>query len=304
MRMLVAGSSGFTGARLLAEAALNGVETCILKRAGAAGALVEPGKGQAWWNPARGELPDACIQNIDTIVNLCGAGIADKRWNGARKRELLESRLAATRTLVDACARSTVRPKVLLNASAVGFYGDGGSALLDEGAAKGSGFLSALCEAWEAEALRAERLGMRVVFLRTGMVLGEEGGALSRLLPVFRRGLGGPLGAGDTWMSWISNEDLARSILHIAQNSCLEGAVNTVSPEPILNADFTRSLAASLGVHAPFRVPVWALRLGLGEMAKELFLSSCRAVPNKLVASGFQFRHQALEPWLCSLFQL
>jgi uncharacterized protein (TIGR01777 family) len=297
--MLVAGASGFVGGRLLAEAALEGVETAVLRRdaRGLSG-------GTHAWDPAAGRIDPACLQNVDTIVNLCGAGIADRRWTRARRQLLRESRLLPTRTLVSALGRDGAPPgRVLINASAIGFYGDRGDELLAEGAAQGGGFLADLCAEWEAEALAARRAGVRVVLLRLGIVLGGGGGALSRMATPFRLGLGGPLGDGQAWMSWISLEDLCRVILFAARSPVLEGPVNAVAPEPVRNTDFTRALAAALGRRALLPMPAAVLRLLFGEMAREALLASTRVRPALLEAQGFSHRHRALGPFLADLYR-
>ncbi len=298
--MLVAGASGFVGGRLLAEAALEGVETAVLRR-GAQG----PSGDLHSWDPASGRIAPACLQNVDTVVNLCGAGIADRRWTRARRKLLRESRLLPTRTLVSALGQAGgTQGRVLVNASAIGFYGDRGEEWLGEGSAQGRGFLADLCAEWEAEALAARQAGVRVVLLRLGIVLGGGGGALARMATPFRLGLGGPLGDGQAWMSWISLEDLCRAILFAARCPGLEGPVNAVAPEPVRNAEFTRALAAAFGKGARLPMPAAFLRLIFGEMAREALLASARVRPALLEAQGFSHRHRALAPYLADLFRV
>jgi hypothetical protein len=226
-------------------------------------------------------------------INLCGEGIADSRWSRARKAALEQSRLAPTRALLAALQELKSKPKVLINASAVGYYGDTKDRSADEAFSYGSGFLAQLCIAWEREALKASALGVRTVCLRLGVVLGADGGMLARLVPLFRLGLGGPLGNGRQWLSWISREDLAGLVAHLLAAE-VSGAVNAVSPQAASNREFSRILGRVLGRPAWLRVPGLALRLVLGEMADALLLSQ-RASPQKALASGYVFRQPDLE---------
>ena len=301
MRMLVAGASGFVGGRLLAEAALEGVETTVLQRPDSGSGILKGSPESFLWNPATGSIDPLCLQNVDTIVNLCGAGIADARWTPARKRILRESRILSTRTLVGALERVGGGGRVLLNASAVGIYGDRAEACLPEGAQMGEGFLAELCAEWEAEALEARRHGVRVVLLRIGVVLGEGGGILSKMGPAFRLGLGAVLGDGRAWMSWISQEDLVRAIVFIASRPSISGAVNMVAPDPLRNREFSSVLTAAYGRKSRLRIPAWALRLALGDMAREALLGSSRVLPTRLQEEGFVYRDREISSLLQSL---
>jgi hypothetical protein len=227
------------------------------------------------------------------VVNLCGAGIADRPWTARRRAELVDSRLLPTRALVEAIGRRRRKPKVLISASAVGYYGDRGGEALREDSAPGSGFLAELCARWEEEARRAEALGVRTVLLRIGVVLGAEGGALKRMLPPFKLGLGGRLGTGGQWVPWIHADDAAGLILFAIGDEACRGALNAVAPEAATNAEFTRELGAALGRPAPFPVPAAALRLALGDMS-QLVLAGQRAVPEAARAAGYSFRHATL----------
>lgn len=249
--------------------------------------------GQIEWNPGAEPAiahPEA-LEGLAAAIHLCGANVAAHRWNLAYKREMTASRVQTTRALATALARLSRPPQVLLTASATGFYGNRGDELLDETSAPGSGFLSDLCQQWEAAALPAVEAGIRVVHLRFGVVLGPGPGVLARLLTVFRLGLGGPLGSGKQWMSWISLTDALNAILFVLKTPALAGPVNLTAPEPVTNANFTRDLAAAVHRAALLRVPGFALRLAVGEMADEALLASTRAFPSRLTLAGFQFTH-------------
>jgi uncharacterized protein (TIGR01777 family) len=292
MKVLVAGGGGFIGRYLCWRLGELGHEPVVLTRgplnSGTAvprrvpwdGASVAPD-----WLKAAGECP--------AWINLCGAGIADSRWSRARKAALQESRLAPTRALLAALQEVKAKPQVFISASAVGYYGDTKDRSADEANSYGSGFLAQLCIAWEREALKAAALGVRTACLRLGVVLGADGGMLARLVPLFRLGLGGPWGDGRQWLSWIAREDLAGLVAHLLSAE-VSGAVNAVSPQPVTNREFSRTLGRVLGRPAWLRVPGLALRLALGEMADALLLSQ-RASPQKALASGFVFRQPDLE---------
>jgi len=251
---------------------------------------------QFQWNPySSAELhhPEV-FENLTAAVHLSGANLAAKRWNAAFKRELVESRVASTRALAGCLARLNSPPKVLLVASAVGIYGSRGDELLDETSLPGRGFFADLCQQWESAADAARAAGIRVVHLRFGVVLAPEQGALARLLPLFRIGLGGQIGNGRQYMSWISLPDAVGAMLFLLEKEGAGGAYNVTSPNPITNAQFTRLLAAQLHRLAFFSVPAFAARIGLGEMANEALLSSTRAYPARLAAAGYQFAHTSL----------
>jgi len=238
------------------------------------------------------------MRGVDAVVNLSGEGIADARWTPERKAAILRSRIDSTQTLVAAIAgvkSERQRPFVLVSASAIGIYGDRGDAMLDENATRGAGFLADVCEAWERAAVEADALGVRVVELRTGVVLTPAGGALSRLLPLFRAGLGGRIGDGRTWMSWISLDDLVGAIYHAVLDRRCDGPVNAVAPAAVTNAEFTRRLSRVLRRPAVLPVPKAALRSLFGEMADETLLASARVTPGRLGEAGYDFRHENLE---------
>jgi uncharacterized protein len=299
MRALVTGATGFIGRHLLPHL----TSPVVLSRGGP-----RPGSAAARsdvttypWVPSAGPPPARALEGVEAVVHLAGESVAG-RWTSVKKRRMWESRVTGTRHLVASFAQLSQPPRVLIAASAVGYYGSRGDAVLDETAGPGSGFLAELCRAWEAAASDAAALGVRVVLLRTGIVLGRDGGALVRMLPPFRWGLGGKLGAGTQWMSWIHIDDLVRAILALVENATLRGPINAVSPQPVTNAEFTRSLGRAL--HRPTWCPVPAplLRLALGEFAQVL-LASQRVMPGALARADFTFQYpqldQALEDVLC-----
>ena len=248
------------------------------------------------WQPAAPQpLPAAeRLENISAAIHLSGANLAARRWTPAFRSELLASRVGSTRALALTLAALRHPPQVLLAASAIGFYGNRGEEILTETSASGSGFMADLCRQWEAAAQPAVEAGIRVVHLRLGIVLGP-GGALARMLPVFRLGLGGPLGSGRQWMSWISLPDAVAAMLFALQTPALDGPVNLTAPEPVTNAVFTRALARALHRPAVLPAPAFALRLALGEMADEALLASTRVLPARLASEGFVFRHPVLD---------
>jgi len=252
--------------------------------------------GELLWNPAS-EPPMASttpIEGIRAAVHLSGANVGAQRWTSAYKREMTESRVNSTRALARMLAGLRQPPATLIVASAVGIYGDRGGELLNESSAAGSGFLAELCQHWEQAAEPARQAGIRVVQMRLGVILGP-GGALAKMLPLFRLGLGGPLGSGCQWMSWVSLEDAVRAILFAAQRPELQGPVNLTAPEPVTNAAFTCALAHALARPAVLRTPAFALRLALGQMASETLLSSTRVFPSKLVNASFSFHHTTVD---------
>ncbi len=292
MTFLIAGSSGLVGRSLTAFLTTQGHTVVrLVRRATAA-------PDEVFWNPATGEIAPGALRDVDVIVNLSGAGIADARWSAARKQEILRSRVDGTRTLVSAIGavrNERHRPFVLISASAIGVYGDRGDEMLKEDSATGAGYLADVCIDWEKAAVAAEALGVRVVTLRTGVVLTPAGGALARLLPLFKAGLGGRLGDGRMCMSWISLDDLVGAIYHAVLDQRCRGPVNAVAPNPMTNAEFTRTLARVLRRPALLPAPKVALRLALGEMADELLLASTRVLPGVLKEAHYGFRHENLE---------
>jgi uncharacterized protein (TIGR01777 family) len=300
MRALVTGATGFIGQHLLARLD----RPIVLSRnAARARQLLEGFKVTAFdWDPVSGPPPLEVFSGVDAVFHLAGDPIAQGRWTSEKKRRIRESRVVGTRNLVEGLAKLATRPRVLVSASAVGYYGSRGDQVLDETAPPGSDFLAEVCQAWEKESQAAAALGMRVVIMRTGVALGREGGALKKMLPPFRAGLGGPLGDGRHWMSWIHVDDLAELCVAAAENEGLRGPVNGVAPNPVTNRDFTNALAARLHRPALFRAPYAALRLALGEVADVLF-SSQRVVPKAALDAGFQFRYSELQTALGSILE-
>jgi uncharacterized protein (TIGR01777 family) len=246
------------------------------------------------WNPEAAFTPDPRLERVDAVIHLAGAGIADRRWTAARREVLLRSRVDGTRFLVEALQQLNDPPAAFVQASAIGWYGDRGDEILTEDAPRGTGFLSGLAYAWEHAGEPIEQVGTRRVILRMGMVLSGTGGALARMKPVFRIGLGGRLGHGRQWVSWIALQDLIGIILRSCGDVKLRGPVNAVSPGPVTNRDFTRGLSRAWRRPAILPAPAWALKLVLGGMAGELLLSSQRCVPGVLEAMGHEFTHTTI----------
>ncbi len=256
--------------------------------------LVRPGgrlaPGDARWDPPSATVDAPAMEGADAVVHLSGASIAGGRWTPARKAVLRSSRVDSTRLLVDALANLQRKPRVLVCASATGYYGDRGDELLTESSEPGSDFLALLARDWEAEAMRAGAAGIRVVMLRFGVIFARHGGALPKMLLPFRFGLGGRIGTGRQWMPWIALDDAVSIARAAITDQGFTGPLNTVAPNPVRNSDFTRIVARVLHRPAIFAVPAFALRAALGEMAQPLLLGSARAVPERLASLGYAFR--------------
>jgi hypothetical protein len=251
--------------------------------------------GDVGWDPAAGRLDAAALEGVDAVVNLAGASL-DARWTERYKAEIRASRVLGTRLLVDTLGTLARRPRVLVSASAVGYYGSRGGELLDERSAPGTGFLADVCREWEDAAAAAERHGIRVVRTRFGLVLSGRGGLLGRMLPPFRLGVGGTLGSGRAWMSCVGLDDLVDALRYAIATETLRGPANITSPEPVTNAEFTRALGRVLHRPAVMTVPAFALRLLLGgQQAEEMALASLRVVPRVLLDVGYAFRHSTVE---------
>ena len=250
-----------------------------------------PGPGDVRWNPALGELDFALLEGVDAVVHLAGASIAGGRWTEKRKQLIRDSRVAITSWLAESLARLDRKPAVLVSASAVGIYGNRGDELLDENSAPGSDFLAQLVVDWEQAADAARQEGIRVVHPRFGIVLSSQGGALAKMLPPFRLGLGGPIGSGEQWMSWITLGDVIGGIDHALADESLSGPVNFTTPNPVRNKDFVQALGGAVHRPAVIPLPAFALRLAFGEMADATLLASQRVMPVKLTASGYVTRH-------------
>ncbi len=295
MRVVVTGSSGLIGTALLPALSESGHEPVALVRR-------EPGPGEARWDPGRGQIDRGALEGAGAVVHLAGAGIGDGRWTHARKELILRSRVDATTVLCGALAGLGTPPAVLVSGSAIGYYGDRGDEELTETSGPGSGFQAEVCRAWEGATAAAEAAGVRVVHLRSAVVLAGHGGALGRQLPLFRAGLGGRLGSGRQWFSWISLRDEISVILHAIEDTSLAGPLNASAPAPVTNREFTRELGRALHRPAVLAVPPFALRVALGrQLADELLLGSLRVLPARLAGTGFRFRDQTLEDALSVL---
>jgi uncharacterized protein (TIGR01777 family) len=281
MRYLITGGSGFIGTALCANLIKDRQDVTVLTR------NIERARRRL---PATVTLIDHLSEarTIDAIVNLAGEGLADERWTPARKQLLRDSRLATTRALLDWIPTQTERPRVLISGSAIGWYGAQGDAMLDENAAPASDFAAQLCRDWEAEAIKAEALGLRVCRIRIGVVLDQSGGALAKMLLPFRLGLGGPMGDGRQWMSWIARPDLVALIRWLIDTPAASGAYNATAPAPVINAEFAAALGHALHRPAMLRTPAFVLRLLFGEMA-ELLLTGQRVLPKRALAEGYTF---------------
>lgn len=300
MKILITGATGLVGRALTASLAADGHTVCRLVRPET---RTGGGRGDAFdvaWNPATGELGGAAV-GAEAVVNLAGAPIAGGRWTRARKSLLRSSRVDSTRALVAALGKMNGKPAVLVSASAIGFYGDRGDEILSESSAPGSGLLAEIARAWEDEALRAEGLGARVVLARLGVVLSLEGGALPKMLQPFRWGLGGRIGSGRQWISWVALADVVGLLKLAIAEHALRGPLNVTAPEPVRNAELAAALAKALGRPAFFPAPAPLLRLALGEMADALLLASQRVLPEAAARAGYRFRDSTLSAALASL---
>lgn len=289
MRVAITGCTGLVGSGVVASLSAAGHEVVRLVRRPPA-----PGEKAVRWDPEKGEIDAAGLEGLDAVVHLAGENIASGRWNAARKAAIRDSRVNGTRLLCGALAGLARPPKTLVCASAIGFYGDRGAEVLTEESPPGAGFLPEVCREWEAASGPAARKGIRVVLLRIGVVLSSKGGALSRMLAPFRAGLGGVIGDGSQYVSWVSLDDLVGIVLHALQSGELRGPVNAVAPVPVTNRELTEALGKILSRPTLLPVPAFALRLALGEMADALLLSSARVVPKRLEETGYRFRFPEL----------
>lgn len=297
MRILVAGASGLVGSAFVRVVRANGDDVlCLVRRETRADDEVS-------WDPSRGRAPDIeALENVDAVVNLAGAGIGDHRWNAAYKDKLTDSRVASTELLARTIAGLEVKPRVFLSGSAVGYYGDTGDTAVDENSPAGKDFLANLAQQWEAAAAPAAEAGIRTVALRTGIVLSTKGGALGRVLPLFRAGLGGKLGSGNQYISWIARPDHIAAMRFLLRTDTISGAVNLTAPNPITNALYTKEIAAAVRRPALFAVPSLALKLALGEFA-DTVLGGQRVLPTRLQAADFEFGYPNIESALRALVE-
>ncbi len=286
MKIVVAGGSGFIGTALVRALRGRGDDVAVLSRNPA---KVTEGRGAGW------DAVGAEVAAADAVVNLAGENVGDGRWSEARKKRILESRLKATRKLVEALRAAPPRKRTFVSASAVGYYGLHGDEVLDESAPSGSGFLAEVTRQWEAAAREAEPFA-RLVIPRFGVVLAAEtGGPLAKMMLPFRFGAGGPVGSGHQWMSWIDRDDVVRIILWAIDNESVRGVYNATAPEPVTNRDFTRALGRAMHRPAVMPAPVFALRLAFGEMADEILLGGQRVVPARATREGFAFEYPTIE---------
>jgi uncharacterized protein len=282
-RILVSGASGPIGAALLPSLRTCGFQVVRLVRGATAGS------DQIRWDPERPMAP-AAVSGFDSVIHLAGESVVG-RWTNSKKARIRDSRLLGTRHLAEALAAAKDRPRVFVSASAVGYYGDRGDEVLREESSSGTGFLAEVCRGWEAASQLATDAGIRTVQIRIGVVLSPDGGALQKMLPAFRMGVGGNLGSGRQWMSWIHVHDLVGAVHHILKSDLLQGPVNLVAMQPATNAEFSRTLASVLSRPAAFPVPAFVAKLAFGQMAEEVLLASQRVEPARLIASGYPFQY-------------
>jgi hypothetical protein len=286
MNCIVSGGTGFIGSRVVARLMAGRHEVSVWSRR--PDREKRTGVRSIAWNPLVGEPPVESVAETDAVIHLAGEPVA-QRWNDDVKRRIRDSRVLGTRHLVDAIARVVKKPSALVCASAIGYYADRGDEILTESSAPGDGFLADVCKGWEAEARRAAELGIRVISLRIGFVLGKNGGALGRMGPVFKAGLGGRLGSGKQWMPWIHIDDLSELFVYAVENE-ITGVCNASAPNPVTNDEFTRAMGAVLHRPAVFPVPAFALKLVFGELGQHM-LDSARVIPEAALRTGFQFRY-------------
>jgi uncharacterized protein (TIGR01777 family) len=296
-RIVISGASGLIGTAISPSLEQSGAQVLQLVRSPAR----SPARSteQVGWD-SKGQLSPAAVSGFETVIHLAGESVMG-RWTPAKKRAIRESRVEGTRKLASALAQAAVKPKVFVCASAIGFYGDRADEILTEDSASGQGFLPEVCREWEAASSLCAPAGIRTVNVRFGLVLSREGGALAKMLPLFKLGLGGRIGSGKQWWSWVHIDDVVGAIHHAVQTPELSGPINVVSPNPLRNQDFTRLLASVLGRPAFFAVPAFAMKLALGEAARELMLASQRVLPERLKTTHYTFRFNDLQPAFESL---
>lgn len=288
MRILISGATGLVGSALVESLHSKGHNIRCLQR------NKKPGSTSIWQTDDLFAAPES-DEPFDVVIHLAGENVADGRWSNSKKRRIMNSRIDGTRELVEYLATLPKPPSTFICASAIGYYGDRGDEILTEESGQGAGFLKDVCKNWEIEARKASQSGSRVVILRFGMVLSPKGGALSKMLPPFKAGIGGPIGKGEQYMSWVTIRDLTEIVNFAINTDSLEGPVNVVSPTPIVNKEFTKTLAEVLKKPARLPAPPFGLRLLFGEMADEMLLSSSRVKPEKLLKAGYVFRDRDLK---------
>ena len=290
MKVLIAGATGLVGTALKHSFGKKGIAVTDLVR-------TSPNVGlpEIEWHPNKGEIDATLLEGFDAVINLAGENVAEGRWTEEKKKRIRESRVKGTRLLSETLAKLAAPPKVFLCASATGIYGSRGEEVLDEDSAPGKGFLAEVCREWEEATKAASNAGVRVVNLRFGPVLSAEGGMLTKLLTPFRLGVGGKVGSGKQWISWVAMDDAVGAINLALENEALRGPVNIVAPKAVTNLEFTKTLGKVLSRPTFFAVPAFAARLAFGEMADEMLLSSQRIVPKRLGETGYAFRYPELE---------
>ncbi len=289
MKLAVTGATGLVGGALCQNLIQAGHQVVALARNPEKAGNKLPNVEVVAWDATSGHPPVEALEGLDAVVHLAGEPVAAGRWTSQRKKMIRESRVAGTRNLVEGLSHCQNPPKVLVSGSAIGYYGTHGDELLEETSHPGNDFLAELCQQWESEAKRATDSGVRVVLVRSGLILAREGGALPRMLPPFRMCVGGPLASGTQWMSWIHIKDELEAIGYAIEHDEIEGPLNLTAPNPVTNEEFSRTLARVLRRPAFFRVPGFVLQLLLGEMAETLLLKGQRVLPKKLEQSGYQF---------------
>jgi uncharacterized protein len=298
MIIAVTGSTGLVGSALVTALEARGHLVRRLVRGN-----INDGDHEIRWNPDQGEIDAAELNGIDGVVHLAGENIAGGRWTESFKRRILESRIKGTRLLAETLAGLEMKPSVLVSASAIGYYGNRHDEEVDELAPSGNGFLAEVCREWEAATEPAHDAGIRVVKLRIGPVLSPKGGALAKMLTPFKLGLGGVIGSGRQYFSWIALDDLVSAIVFAVENESLVGPVNAVAPGAITNREFTKTLGSVLGRPTIFPMPAFLARLAFGEMADEMLLGGARVAPHELIKAGFPFEYPQLEPALRHLLK-
>jgi uncharacterized protein (TIGR01777 family) len=301
-KVLITGANGLIGTALAASLARDGHSIVGLVRDVARAAPRLPGAKLFAWDGTKGPFPVEALEGVDVVVNLAGESIGGKRWSDERKRALRDSRVTTTRALVDALRGLAKRPRLLVQASGVGAYGDRGEEIVTEASPVGTGFLAEMARDWETEAQKAAEVGVRVVIVRNGLVLSRSGGILGTLLTPFRLGVGGRVGSGKQWMPWIHIDDEIGLLRHVMATDSIAGVLNAVAPEPVTNGEFTAALGRALKRPTVFAAPAFAVRLALGgDMAEELLLSSQRAMPVRTLEAGYKYKQPLLEPALKDL---
>lgn len=298
--VLVTGGTGFIGSRVCDALHQKGDAVYVLSRNPArAENKLSASKAIYSWNPETEKLPTEATSNINAVIHLAGETIAG-RWNAEKKRKIRDSRILSTQNLVASLADTDAKPDALICASAIGYYGGNGNESLTEASPAGADYLAEVCEEWETEAQKASELGIRVVMVRIGLVLGLGGGLLQQVLPPFKMGVGGKLGNGKQWMSWIHIDDVVGIVLHALESSQIHGALNATAPTPVRNTEFTKTLGGVLRRPTLFPVPVFGLKLMMGEFADFIVLSQ-NVIPERTEASGYEFYYRTLESALNAL---